>query len=425
MNQETIRSQRIGEEYFKVNHPSGLTLLLYPMAGFSTTFAMFSTKYGSVDTRFGIGDEPAAAVPAGIAHYLEHKLFESEDGDAFARYAKTGANANAFTTFDKTSYLFSCSDNFRESLEILLDFVTHPYFTKESVEKEQGIIGQEIRMCDDDPNWKVMFNLLGCLYKNNPVKIDIAGTVESIAEIDADLLYRCYNTFYNLNNMVLSVVGNFKVEDVYEIADKVLKQAEPFRAQVETLPEPIEVSQKRIVCNLPVATPIFEIGFKSPDHGETQNFKSMVLDEMIVDIVAGETTPLYKELYNEGLINDGLGGESMAGRDYLCTTFTGESKDPDKVYQRICEELSRLQKEGIGKEIFDRVKKATYGRYVGMFSKQEAICSVLTSTYLSGMPLYDLLETVASVTEGELAVRLIEDFNPEYSAISIVQAGEE
>ena len=195
MDIKEIKSVALAERYYKVKHDSGLTIYVYPKEGYSSTYAIFGTKYGSINNCFKVDNGETVSVPDGIAHYLEHKLFESEDGDAFSRYAKTGANANAYTSFDKTCYLFSCTDNFEESLEILLDFVQSPYFTKETVAKEQGIIGQEIKMYDDSPSWRVMFNMLMNMYKTHPVRIDIAGTVESIAKITPEYLYTCYNTY--------------------------------------------------------------------------------------------------------------------------------------------------------------------------------------------------------------------------------------
>lgn len=210
MNKEILTNERLGEQYIRVVHPSGLTILLCPMPDFATTYALFGTNYGSVDNCFKTDPEAEfTKLPDGIAHFLEHKLFESEDGDAFSLFAETGASANAYTSFDKTCYLFSCTDAFIPSLKALLTFVQAPYFTQQTVEKEQGIIGQEIRMYEDSPGWQVTFQLLEALYHDNPVKVDIAGTVESIAQIDADLLYRCYHTFYNLSNMVLSIAGKF------------------------------------------------------------------------------------------------------------------------------------------------------------------------------------------------------------------------
>lgn len=421
LNQTTIQSSRLNEEYLKIEHSSGLTILLYPMEGFSTSFAMFSTKYGSVDNSFKIGDaKEYTNVPEGIAHYLEHKLFESEDGDAFNRFAKTGASANAFTSFDKTSYIFSCSDNFRESIEILLDFVTHPYFTQESVQKEQGIIGQEIGMYDDEPDWKVMFNLLGCLYKNHPVKIDIAGTIPSISNITADLLYECYNTFYNLNNMVLSVAGNFEISDVIEAADKILKKAPDVKIVRNSIEEPMEVVSKYAKQILPVAVPMFQIGFKGINRGEAENFKNMLFDEMIIDLIAGETTSLYHSLYQDGLINNGLGGSTMAGMDYICTIFSGESKNPNEVYKRLCDEIVSIRKNGIDPLLFDRVKKATYGRYIGTFSRQDSITSILTSSFFAAVSPYDLITLVAEVKLEQLEQRLAEAFDVNQSALSII-----
>ncbi len=423
MKQEIVRNQRIGEEYLRVEHSSGLTMLLYPMKGFSTSYAMFSTKYGSVDTCFKTDkDSDFVTVPEGIAHYLEHKMFESEDGDAFEKYAKTGASANAFTSFDKTAYLFACSDNFKESIEILLDCVTHPYFTKETVEKEQGIISQEIRMYDDDPGWRVMFNLLESMYQKNTVKLDIAGTVESIAKIDADLLYRCYHTFYNLNNMVLTVAGNFDPQDVINAADKILKPAEPIHIEKKIEDEPTEVARKRFVQHLPVATPMFYIGFKSPNAGERQNFCNMIFDEMIIDAVTGEMTKLYHDLYQDGLINGGMVGETMAGRDYLCSMISGESKDPDEVCCRVQKAFEQAKQDGISDEMFARVKKSTYGRYLGLFSKPDSIASAMSNCYFSNVDIYELIEIVANATKEQLMQRLNEDFSAENSSLSIVMA---
>lgn len=224
MDINRIICEQTGDSCNYIKHSSGLEIFVCEMEGFSTTEALFGTKYGSINTCFKTNaDKEFTTVPEGIAHFLEHKLFENEDCDAFELYAKTGANANAYTSFDRTCYLFSCSDNYKESLEILLSFVQNPYFTQETVDKEQGIIGQEIKMCDDNPTWKVLFNMLQGMYHKHPVRIDIAGTIESIAEIDADLLYKCYNTFYNLHNMVLVVAGNVKTEEVINIADKLLK----------------------------------------------------------------------------------------------------------------------------------------------------------------------------------------------------------
>lgn len=423
MNREIIRSEKLREEYVKIDHPSGLTMLLCPMEGYSTSYAMFTTKYGSVDCCFKTNLQPDYfEIPAGTAHYLEHKMFESEEGDAFNRFAKLGASPNAFTSFDKTSYLFACSDNFKETLEILLDMVSTPYFTPETVAKEQGIIGQEIGMYDDSPDWRVMFNLLEALYVNHPVKLDIAGTVETIAEITDKTLYRVYDTFYHLSNMVLTVAGNFKVEEVLEVADRVLKKGENIEISRRVPEEPAEIAKKYVEQQLPVATPLFCIGFKGKDMGNRKNFENMILDEMIIDLVCGEMTPLYRSLYEDGLINNGLNGEVMASRDYIHSMIEGESRDPKEVYRRLLAEIERLKVCGFDEAMFARSKKGTYGRYIGLYSKPESIASVMCNTYFADMTLYELLDLVAGITKEQLEARMKENLLEEYSALSVVSA---
>lgn len=421
--EKIIKSQRLGEEYKLINHSSGLTILLYPMKGYSTAYALFTTKYGSVDTTFKTQDEDDfLTVPEGIAHFLEHKLFESEDGDAFDLYAKTGASANAYTSFDKTAYLFSCSDNFRASIEILLGFVTDPYFTQATVDKEMGIIGQEIRMYEDNADWRVFFNLLGALYHNHPVKIDIAGTAESISRIDAELLHRCYRTFYNLNNMVLTVAGNFDPKDVLEAADKILEKAQPVKIERGKVDEPENVFKKRVEQVLPVAIPLFQIGFKGSVGSEKDNLYGQIIDELISEIVAGEASPLYSRLYKEGLINQTFDTSAMSGRDYSVSVFEGESRNPDKVYEEICKEINRITEQGIDEEMFLSCKKAAYGRYMGVFGKAESVTGILTTCYLAGeLDCYNVLEKVANLTLEEVNARLKSNFNTEKSAISIIK----
>lgn len=412
----------------KLRHSSGLNLLLYPMKGFSTAYATFTTDLGSVDVGFKTQrDQEMVEVPAGVAHFLEHKMFENEDGDAFEKYAKTGASANAFTSFDKTSYLFACTDRFEESLEILLDFVRRPYFTKESVQKEQGIIGQEIRMYDDSGDWRVMFNLLEALYQAHPVRLDIAGTVESIAEIDADLLYRCHRTFYNLNNMVLCVAGNFTPEQVLRVADKVLKpDPEPVEIQRKRFDEPRGVAKKLAEQKLSVAAPLFEFGFKGISGAPLDNLKNQVLDEILADVLCGESSALYRRLYDAGVINATFDSEVMSGRGYHCALFSGESRDPKRVAAELAAEAARLRREGIDKELFELCRRATYGRYIGMYGKPEPVAGLMSAVYFAGGDDICLpLETVVSASAEDLQARLEESFDPDHSALSIVWPVEE
>ena len=418
----TISSPNTGDKYTHIHHKSGLEILVCEMEGFSTTEAMFGTKYGSINTQFKTAaDKDYCTVPEGIAHFLEHKLFENEDCDVFDLYAKTGASANAFTSFDKTCYFFSCSDNFKASLKILLSFVQSPYFTPESVAKEQGIIGQEIGMYDDDPDWQVYFNLLGALYQEHPLRIDIAGTVETIARINADLLYRCYDCFYNLHNMVLSVAGNFDPDAALRLCDEILQPAAPITVERAHVSEPEAVRTHRVDVSMPVATTMFQVGFKGVSADEKTNYENQIIDEVINEIVAGEGSALYRELYDQGLINNTFGTEVMCGRDYMALIFGGESKDPDKVYEAICREFDRLKAEGVSAADFERCKKALYGKYIGIFSSSSSIATVMMETHFFGLGAFDVLEVLSGLTLEQLEARLRENVDTARSALSIVR----
>jgi len=421
LKREEIYGKRIGESYTRIEHPSGLTLMLCPMKGFSGAYALFATRCGSVDDSFRTSpDEEFTVVPAGIAHFLEHKLFESEEGDAFEQYAKTGANANAYTSFDRTAYLFGCTDKFEESLEILLNLVTNPYFTQETVEKEQGIIGQEIRMYDDNPDWRVFFNVLGALYHNHPIHTDIAGTVESIREITADMLYTCYGAFYNLHNMVLSIAGNFDIDTVISACERILKPAKPVTVEAMPVDEPLEVKTTKVVQKLEVSAPMFEIGFKGISTTYRENVLSQALGEIVQDLIIGESTMLYRELYDEGLINATFGGEILAGPNYLACLFSGESKDPDTVFERIKQGIEALQQNGINEEDFERARRAAYGRYIAIYGNIEPMAGMMVMASLAGFNAYEMLDNIAELTLNDAQAFLRENFDTGRSALSVI-----
>lgn len=416
-----VKSALLDESYYEYDHPSGLKILVYPKEGYQSAYAIFGTRYGSIDTRFRLkGEQEWTVVPEGIAHFLEHKLFESQDEDAFARYARTGANANAFTSFDRTCYLFSCTENFGASLEILLDFVQSPYFTKETVDKEQGIIGQEIRMYDDEPNWRVMFNLLTALYHTHPVRIDIAGTVESIAKIDADLLYKCYRTFYNLNNMVLAVAGKVDPKEVLAIADKALKPSADAVIERSFEEEPEGIVKDHVEQKLSVSVPLFMFGYKETPKAEGMDTQTLVEWELLLELIAGKTSPLYRRLLDEQLINESFGTELFEGRGYVAAMFAGESKDPDAVAQAVKAEIERLKKDGIDKDAFERVRRERYGLSVMAFDSVEGIANNLSSAHFTGRGLFDTAEVLSRVTCEQVQGLLKESLRPEHSALSTI-----
>ncbi|WMJ23329.1 pitrilysin family protein [Paludicola sp. MB14-C6] len=421
MKKQTIQNNILKEEYYSFTHESGLTILLYPMQGYSSSYALFGTKYGSIDTTFKThSDETYVTVPEGIAHFLEHKLFESEDGDAFSLFAKTGASANAYTSFDKTCYLFSTTDNFAESLKALVGFVQSPYFTEETVKKEQGIIGQEIKMYEDDPNWRVFFNLLVAMYHNNPVRIDIAGTVDSISKIDKDLLYRCYHTFYNLSNMVISIAGNFDVDQAIEIIESNLKSIEKVEVSTKTPDEPKAVAKPEYIQALHVASPLFNVGYKELPVNESEELSIQLKYELILNAVVGKSTKLYKEMYDEGIINSTFGKEVFCGRGYLANIFAGESKQPQLVKEKINTAIQCLKKTGIDETTFERIRKSMYGRIIMNFNDVDEVANDMVSSYFSNNSIYDTINIISELKCDEVNSLLKSSFQEECLAISII-----
>lgn len=418
-----IANQRTGERCFKTVHPTGLTIFVYPKPGYSSSYAVFATKYGSIDTAFhSDGAAEATEVPAGIAHYLEHKLFENEDSDAFERYAKTGANANAYTSFDRTAYLFTCTSGFADSLEILLDFVQSPYFTKETVQKEQGIIGQEIRMGEDSPGRRVLFNLLKALYQKHPVRIDIAGTVESIAEITPELLYGCYRTFYNLHNMVLSVSGNVTPEQVLAVADKALKPTKDSHVERAAVDEPLAAVQPRVEQKMPVAAPLFYLGFKDyiPDGKSCRTAEELAAASVLLEILAGQASPLYNRLMEKGLINTSFDSDYFDGPGYAVWLFGGESSDPDAVAAAIKEEIGRYRREGIPSADFKAARNSLYGRQVAALNDVENCGDNLVSDFFYGREPFAAVEAAAALTPEAVRKMLDGCFKDEQASLSII-----
>lgn len=380
-----------------IKHKSGCTILLFPMPEFSSAYAVFGTKYGSVDTTFKTKDtDEYITVPEGIAHYLEHKLFENDECDALELYTKTGASANAFTSFDCTAYLFSCTQKFNENLRILLNFVQDPYFTDENVEKERGIITQEIKMYLDDPGTRVMYNCLGAVYHNNPVRVDIAGTVDSIQKINKELLYKCYNSFYNLNNMVLSIAGNFNPDEALGICDELLKTAENHQLDAIVPDEPYEVKEKRVVQKLPCAMPLFQVGFKVPYPKE--HYKKYIAFNIMLESALGSTTHFYNNLYNEGVINDSFSVGVFYGRGFFLPVICGIAHDPESVLNAVISELRRLKTEGIPKEDVNIVTKMTYGDLFSAFNTAESVGKAAMIAYFDDRDIFTGIEITSKIS---------------------------
>lgn len=409
----------IGESYIMAELPNGLKIYVMEKPQHTSSFAIFGTRYGSVDTCFSKDGGESVCVPEGIAHFLEHKLFESEEGDVFSKFAETGASANAFTSFDRTCYLFSCSDNFYENLDILLNFVQSPYFTAETVAKEQGIIGQEIRMYDDSPAWRVMFNMLEAMYHNHPVRIDIAGTTESIAQIDHELLYKCYETFYNPSNMYVCVAGNIDAErTLRQIEQSVINHA-PVSIERGEVDEPKTVKSNYVEQKLEVALPLFNLGFKQKIDTPFRRLKSKVCVALLLELICGDASPLYERLMNEGLINDDFDYEYFTGAGYAAVIFGGESKDPARVAELIKQEIARLRDEGADKKLFSAVKCSMYGDAIRRFNNVEGIAMQLAECAMLDFDLFEELKLLKTVTYDDV-LRRLDVFDDQNAVLSVI-----
>lgn len=416
---EKINGKIIGETCLKYVHPSGTEIYMLPMEGYSTVTAQFSAKFGSQDNSFRVGDGEFVKIPDGTAHYLEHKLFESEEKDAFSLFAQTGASCNAGTSFDYTQYYFSCADRFSENLEILLDFVANPYFTEENVEKERGIIAQEITMYRDNPSWRVFTNLLEALYEKNPVRLDIAGTVESIAQITPKTLYDCYNAFYNPANMFLCVAGNFDPEDVCRACEEKLRAAVP--QNVETMPfdEPYAVAKKFTRLSMPVAKPIFELGFKRNAVSGMDEIEDYIYFNILFDMIFGESSEFYEKMREKGLLNDEWAVSVFSGRGHIFPTARGESDNPEAVFAEMKNVIRYFKKNPPEKTLFERVKKATYGSLVRDFNSVQSVASTLSEAALSSVEPFAAINTAAAA-DYDVLIGKLESLDEENASLSVV-----
>ncbi len=391
-----IKNITLNESYKLIETRCGLKVGVYEMPGYSTVFAMFATNFGSVDRKFSV-DGRTMEIPAGVAHFLEHKMFENEEGDAFEKFARTGANANAFTSFDRTCYLFSRTENVDESLDILLDFVTRPYFTPRTVRKEMGIIGQEIKMYDDSPGWRQLFGILDGLYVNHTVKDDIAGTVESISHITDRMLYECAKAFYSPSQMMLCVAGNITADRVIAACERAgftARKADVVRMYPD---EPDMISHREKTVRMPIASPMVAVGFKEkmsvPVSAEEE-----LIGSIIMDVLCGPISELFTRLYDRNIINGTFSGEIFNGVDYYASIISGETAQPRTLLDEIDRAIMKLKEEGVSKEDFETTRRAMYGNMIVDFENVEEIASSMVSAHFKGRDLYTYLDTLSSLT---------------------------
>ena len=419
---EIIKNEMLNECMYKKEYKSGLRAYVMPKRGYQKTYAMFATNFGSIDDKFKLPESGEIfEVPDGVAHFLEHKLFSMKDGSAMDKFAAMGSSSNAYTSFTHTSYLFSCTEGFDDSFKLLLDFVQNPYITDESVENEKGIIGQEIRMYEDDPDWQVYFNFINCLYNDFSVKKDIAGTVESISGIDRELLYKCFKTFYDPSNMVIFVVGDVDAESVFKmIEDNVPTEKEKLNIARFYANEKDEVnsSRKEAVCD--VSMPIFMYGYKMNPNFENISKTEIALD-ILMDMLIGRGSDLYEELYESGLVTSPLGVDITLEKEYAFLNVSGESREYDEVVNRIKQAITKLKENGINEEAFNRTRNKLVGEYIRQFNSVDKISHMFMANIFRNVDIFEYANIYMEVTVEDVKNVLDKYLDFTKEAISVVK----
>ena len=388
--------------------PNGLNIYVDVRPEYGKQFAFFATRYGGMDLRFRGEDGEWMDTPAGVAHFLEHKSFDTQDGNALQRMAAQGVDPNAYTTPSMTGYFFEGVQGFEDNLRTLLSFVSRPWFTDESVAKEQGIIGQEIRMCEDDPGHEVYYQLMEAMYAKHPVRIRVAGTVESIAQITADTLYQCHRAFYRPGNMVLCAAGDVDPERVAAIAGEVLGQDRSAAAPASHGEgEPTGVVRRYAQRAMPVSMPLFELGFKGNPAPKGEGLRQRLVAELACDVLFSSSAPLYSRLYEQGLINGSFDSSYDELPGCACLIAGGESRDPRQVLDEVLKEAARLAREGIDPELWDRLKKAAYGSMVRRLNSLDDTCFELAQAHFDGEDYLSFPQVFQSIerSDGEALIR--------------------
>lgn len=408
----------IGETLCSFVHESGLRVFVLPKKGFGKSFAIFAADFGSINNNF-TAEGVKIRVPDGVAHFLEHKLFEEEQGNVFERFSSLGASANAYTSFDMTGYLFSATANVYESLEVLIKFVQNPYFTDENVEKEKGIIGQEIDMYRDDPGWNCFYGAMRAMYEKHPIRLDIAGTAESIAKIDKTLLYQCYNAFYAPENMILFVGGDVEPEKIMDTVNRVAVQKPSPKVEFVLPEEPQTVAKREVEAEFMVSRPIMALSFKEKPEEDPVFFEAAY--EVLGALLFGKSTSLYKELYAENLISESFSYGYTGGKGYAFMQVETETDDPGAVRDKILRHIEKVRQEGFSDEDFLRVQRSTYGKAVRLMDDVEKIAHNFVPMAFRGGDFLTFPAVVKSLTKKDVEALLKNGLSAEKSVLSVIK----
>ena len=411
----------LGEKIYEDTLPNGLRIKIVPKRGFARSYAFFATDYGSMDTRFRLDGKDYVS-PDGVAHYLEHKMFDMPDGNALQKMSQTGASPNAFTSYNITAYHFSCTSMFEENFRTLLRFVSQGYFTQESVEKERGIIAQEIKMYADNPASRVDENLFCAMYRNHPVRVPVAGTVESIQDITAQTLIDCHRAFYDPSNMVLCVVGDVDPRQIHDIALEILPKV-PGGASERDYgeKEPAAPDQHTIIQEMEVSMPMFSVGFKGAEVPKgPQRLRQEIIGDLAGEILCGESSRLYQEMYESGLIDPGFGVSYSLVRELSMLCLGGDSENPQAVLDAVLEEAQRVVKEGVDEELFLRLKRSAVGRRIRGLDSFEGLCYRLALSDFDGYDYFTFPALYESITAEDVRQLIAREITPEQAVLSVI-----
>ncbi len=424
-----IENSKVKEKLYLEKLENGLTIMIIPKKDIQKKYIIWGTNYGSNESTFIVpGETQITKVPDGVAHYLEHKLFEQRTGkNSLDVLTSLGVDANAYTTNDHTAYLYECTDNFYEALDEFMDYVQNPYFTDENVEKEKGIIGQEIMMYNDYPDWKVYLNAIQAMYHKYPIRIDTAGTIESISHITKETLYKCYNTFYNPSNMTLVVCGDFNPEELLKEIKKRLLDIKGTGEIKRIYPEePEEILKEYITQNMEVSRPLYTIGIKDKPFNENasqeEKIKKHICIEILLDILLGESSNLYKTLYNKGNISDKPSMDYEFSRGYAHITIGGQANNPEEIYEELKKEIKKLKEQGINEEEFTRLKKTIYGDYIKEYNDVANIARMFLADSFKGINSFEYINQIENVDLKYANETVKEVFNENKMVLSTVKA---
>ncbi len=421
---QIIENSKVKEKLYIEKLENGLTIMIIPKKGIQKKYIIWGTNYGSNDSTFIVpGENQITEVPKGVAHFLEHKMFEQENGrNSLDVLTSLGVSANAYTTNNHTAYLYECTDNFYEALDEFMDYVQHPYFTDENVEKEKGIIGQEIMMYDDYPEWKVYLNALECMYHKNPVKLDITGTIETISKIDKDILYKCYNTFYNPSNMAMVISGDFEPEKLLgEIKKRLIDKKANGEIKRIFEEEPKEIVKEKAEQNMEVSKPLYTIGVKDVPPEEKEKVKKHIALEILLNILIGASSELYKKLYDIGNSYSVPSIEYEFDKNYAHILINGQSNNPEELFEMLKKQINKFIQEGINEEEAERTKKMIYGEYIKEYNDVIDISRMFLSDYFKGINSFDYLEEIEAINVEYLNQVLKDVFNEKKMILSVIK----